>query len=195
MPRTVRWLLILAELALAVIAWAVGWWLDRPVLATLEFNAADRAWGFVAAVPPLCFVWVARRFNLPTTRGLIRLVDELIASLFRNWSLVELVAVSVAAGFGEELLFRALIQGGLSARWGIPAGLIAASILFGLVHYLSTAYAFYATLMGVYLGWLWIASGNLLVPVTTHAIYDFFLLVWMRRLAAGREVPIHEPLQ
>ena len=32
-----------------------------------------------------------------------------------------------------------------------------------------------------YLGWLWLASDNLLVPIVTHAAYDFAALVYLLR--------------
>jgi uncharacterized protein len=46
---------------------------------------------------------------------------------------IYLIAV-VGAPFFEELYFRGLVQGGLSARWGIAAGLIVQAMLFAFVH-------------------------------------------------------------
>lgn len=46
---------------------------------------------------------------------------------------VYLIAV-VGAPFFEELYFRGLVQGGLSARWGIAAGLVIQAVLFAFVH-------------------------------------------------------------
>ena len=36
-----------------------------------------------------------------------------------------------------------------------------------------------AGLIGLYLGWLWLAVGNLLVPIVVHALYDFVALMYL----------------
>ena len=50
-------------------------------------------------------------------------------------------AVTLATGIGEEVLFRGLIQEGLSGVLGGVGGLIAASLVFGLSHKVETAVA------------------------------------------------------
>ena len=64
-------------------------------------------------------------------------------------------------------------------------GLLAAAFLFGLLHLLTPVYGLMAALIGLYLGWLWMASGNLLVPITVHAAYDFIALVYLVRIRKG----------
>jgi membrane protease YdiL (CAAX protease family) len=56
------------------------------------------------------------------------------------------------------------------------------SVLFGIMHWISRAYAVFATILGFYLGWLWIASGNLLVPIVAHGLYDFVALVYVVKM-------------
>ena len=60
-----------------------------------------------------------------------------------------------------------------------------ASLVFGLAHSISWTYIVLATLIGFYFGWLFWISGNLLVPIATHAFYDFYALVYFVK-AAGR---------
>ena len=67
---------------------------------------------------------------------------------------------------------------GCLATWG---ALAAASVLFGVVHYVSTTYAVLATLMGAYLGVLWLVSENLVTPILVHALYDLVVLVYLLR--------------
>ena len=57
-----------------------------------------------------------------------------------------------------------------------PLALLLASLLFGLAHAITRTYVVLATVFGIYLGWLWTASGNLLVPIVAHALYDFVAL-------------------
>src|SRR5690554_5877719 len=63
-----------------------------------------------------------------------------------------LLALSVLAGVGEELLFRGAIQGWLLQHTGPWTAVIAASVLFGLVHYVSFTYFVMATGLGAVLG-------------------------------------------
>ena len=89
-----------------------------------------------------------------------------------------------SAGVSEEILFRGVIQPGLT-RW-MPAGtaLLITSVLFGLVHFASRSYALFATIMGCYLGMLFQLTGNLFAPMVTHATYDFVALIWVSRRVA-----------
>jgi hypothetical protein len=47
--------------------------------------------------------------------------------------------------------------------------------------FIGTPYAVIATLIGAYLGVLCFAAGNLLAPITTHAVYDFVAPVYFLR--------------
>src|SRR5262249_41277497 len=88
---------------------------------------------------------------------------------------------------GEEMLFRGVFQAVFS-RWTHPHAWIAialASILFGLLHAITITYALLATAMGVFLGWLWMLSDNLLTVVITHGLYDFLALVYLLRIHKG----------
>jgi len=60
------------------------------------------------------------------------------------------------------------------------------SLLFGLCHWISTAYVVMATAMGLLLGGLFLATGNLAAPMVAHALYDFLALLYLTRHA---EVP------
>ncbi len=120
------------------------------------------------------------------------MLDDLIVPMFQNCTWVELAAISLLAGLGEELLFRGVFQAAM-AQWtgdflphspaaamvGDWIALVAVAILFGLLHAVNVAYAVLATLMGLYLGWLWMATGNLAVPIVAHAVYDFLALVYI----------------
>jgi membrane protease YdiL (CAAX protease family) len=85
--------------------------------------------------------------------------------------------LGVAAGIGEEMLFRGVLQYELLDRIGnnvVAVGL--SSVIFGALHAVTPLYAGLATLASVYFGWLYLVSGNLVVPIVTHAVYDIFAL-------------------
>jgi membrane protease YdiL (CAAX protease family) len=124
------------------------------------------------------------RFPIGPLRGLREMTSEVILRMFGGASIAQLAAVAVAAGIGEELLFRGLVQAGVSRFFGVGVGVIAASVLFGVCHWLNTTYAVLAVLAGAYFGLWLVASGNILTPVVAHAAYDFLALVYLVRPAS-----------
>ena len=95
--------------------------------------------------------------------------------------MLELGFLAAVAGGCEEILFRGVIQGGMT-RW-LPEvwALVATSVLFGLVHFASRTYALFAGVMGLYLGGLFLVQGSLLAPIVAHSLYDFIALVYIAR--------------
>ena len=68
-------------------------------------------------------------------------------------------------------------------------GLVAGSLIFGVLHTVTRAYAVLATLMGLYLGGLLLVTDSLLVPMLVHAVYDavaFLILVRGWKARQGR---------
>jgi membrane protease YdiL (CAAX protease family) len=168
----------LLELSLAVFAIAIGVLVGISPLGTFAWEPSSFALGTAAAIP----LWMVFTATWSTEfRPLRRIRDDLeriLPLLFKGASVGDLALVSLAAGIGEEILFRGLLQSGLQTLTGPWTGLALASLCFGLAHPLSTAYVAIATLMGMYLGWIWQATGNLLAPIATHAAYDF-LVLWV----------------
>jgi membrane protease YdiL (CAAX protease family) len=119
--------------------------------------------------------------KIPFLKGIRELIESsFLITFIRNAPWWQFLIVSLAAGFGEELLFRFFLQEKL--------GLILSSLVFGLCHALSLSYFLIATLMGAYLGWLYEWSGQvILVPILAHGAYDFFALIMYRRFNAGSE--------
>ena len=98
---------------------------------------------------------------------------------FSECSVFQLALISALAGFGEEALFRGVIQRALSEWWNPWVGLVVASALFGLGHHMTSAYAILAGLLGLYLGLLLMVFDNLLVVMLVHSLYDFAALVYL----------------
>jgi membrane protease YdiL (CAAX protease family) len=182
-------LAIVLEGGLGVSAVLLAWWLELPLAGRLRWSLADFLLGLAAAGPMLAgaadCIWAPFR----PLRELMRVVDNLLVPLFRQCRPLELFVIAVFAGVGEEMLFRAVIQGSLASRLGPPHGVWIAlgltAVLFGAVHLITPAYGVLAGLMGLYLGWLWIVRGNLLVPVAAHAMYDFLALLYLAKSRSG----------
>ncbi len=102
-----------------------------------------------------------------------RSVLALLGSTFKpGLGLLVAISLGVAAGLGEEMLFRGVFQYALVERLGKVAAVGLSSVVFGLLHAVTPMYAFLATLASVYFGYLYIDTGNLAVPIVTHAVYD-----------------------
>ena len=184
---------VIFEAAIGLFAWGVGHFVEAPVERIVAWNVRDFGIGTIAALPALVSLLVAIRVPLPPLERLRELVKTHIVPLFRQCSLAELLLISIVAGVGEEMLFRGVIQHGLAERIGPPSGTIIgigiASLLFALAHALSGTYAILAGLISIYLGWLLVVTGNLLVPIAAHAAYDFLAFVYLLRVERPNVLP------
>lgn len=92
----------------------------------------------------------------------------------------------------EELLFRGVVQGLFRRAYGVVPGILAASLVFGLVHYLALgesgsqiAYVGIAMLSGLVLGSLYEYTENLTVPIAAHALWNVIVYVNLYLGATG----------
>lgn len=173
---------MLAEAALIAVAVGLGRWVGAPAFGHFRWDLGGLAWGIVATVPLLLALrWCLRTKWGPIAR-LVALVEERLGSFAAGAGLPELALLAVLAGVGEEALFRGVAQESLASRLPPWIALLGASVLFGVAHWITFTYAVLATIVGVYLGTLYAASGNLLAPIVTHALYDLAALSILARL-------------
>ncbi len=182
----------LFEASLALLAFILGWLLNQSLLKNLHWNFPAVRWGVVAVLPLLALLLACEHASWRPLRQVRRVLDELVAPMFSKCRWSELAAIALLAGVGEEMLFRGVLQAA-TANWtgdflphsptaaaiGDWLAIVAVAIVFGLLHAVSAGYAVLATLMGIYLGWLFLATGNLAVPIVTHGVYDFVALVYI----------------
>lgn len=90
--------------------------------------------------------------------------------VFRNQGVIHIFILAMMIALSEELLFRGVLQ--------THFGIIPASIIFSLIHfrYVSKPILFTITvLLSFFLGWLYLLTDNLLVPIFCHFTIDFVL--------------------
>lgn len=175
--------------AALVLGWLVGPWPHETLVGSKagvgELGRAA-AWGLIATVPLAVGLWWADRSRWAPLVQLGELVRCRLVPYFAPLSVWQLLLISLAAGLGEELLFRGWLQMAVVQWWpytgGREMGLITAALLFGICHWLSGTYAVLATLMGLYMGVLFIWSDHLLPPIITHGAYDFWALLYLTRI-------------
>jgi membrane protease YdiL (CAAX protease family) len=172
----------IAEGGILLVALGAGRLAGHSPLAQLRVDPSGIGWG-IAATLPLCLglAWCLRTRFAPVVR-LVRLVDERVRPLFEGCSLPELALVAALAGAGEEALFRGVLQPTLSDYLPGWMALAATAALFGLAHFLTREYAVVAGIVGLYLGLVFLLSGNLLVPMLAHGLYDLVALAVLARV-------------
>jgi membrane protease YdiL (CAAX protease family) len=86
--------------------------------------------------------------------------------------------LSVAAAIAEEALFRRLVYAQLR-RWGVPAAIVGAAVLFALVHVPAYGVAAFPVDLGAGLlfGWQRRAAGTWTVPAATHAAANLLVMI------------------
>jgi membrane protease YdiL (CAAX protease family) len=179
-------LAVLFEGGLAPLALLLGRLLGRPALAGFAWSGRDALAGALATLPMLALLGALVRWPVGPLARIKRFFDREVGPLLRSRPWHDLLLVSLAAGVGEEMLFRGVIQGVLGDWLGLWAGLAVASLVFGACHPITPAYAVIAAGLGAYLGAVWLLTGNLLAAIVAHGLYDFLaLLVLLRAVPDG----------
>ncbi|OHB99453.1 MAG: hypothetical protein A3G70_04195 [Planctomycetes bacterium RIFCSPLOWO2_12_FULL_39_13] len=127
-----------------------------------------------ALIPFAFFVFIISKKaeNIPLIGSLRKTLIIDVRGLFSQAKLLDLCLISIFAGVAEELLFRGVIQ--------VKFGIIAASVIFGLFHFITPAYCILAGIMGFYVGTLFHEYQSILIPIQLHLIYDLGALVYLR---------------
>lgn len=143
-------------------------------------NTNYLAWALPSALPLFLLMALIYLPVFQTTRK--RLVE--ILEIFAGMSILELASLCVLAGIGEEFFFRGFLQARLAGLTDPWMGLVLSSAIFGLLHWITPVYALFAAAAGFYLGWLFLFSGNLVLPAVAHGLYDFLALLFFLRIKA-----------
>ncbi|MCP4193635.1 MAG: CPBP family intramembrane metalloprotease [Planctomycetaceae bacterium] len=183
---------MVGEMLLAVISLLLGWLSGVNVVQPFlgRTLSVDLTVGFFATLPLLLGMLLVDRSHLALFKQLRDVINRMILPFLSGASVWMLALISLAAGIGEELLFRGLIQQGLAQGWSTQGGSaevgfvvawLVAGVLFGLAHAMTRGYFILAVLAGLYLGFLYWYFESLLIPITCHAFYDFFALLYLMR--------------
>src|SRR5262245_70154 len=148
------------EGGVGLFALALGWLLDRNPLDSFRWSRDDVLLGAAATAPLLITFTALLHWPVGPVARIERFMNEFFRPLFAPCTLLDLALISTLAGFGEETLFRGVLQGWLANYLGEWGGLLASNLLFGLMHPITFTYFVLAAGIGVYLGWLWLATEN-----------------------------------
>jgi len=165
------------EGALLLIAWGLGWAMNVSPFASARLALSDLVIGTAAGALLLVPMAAIARSGWPPFERLARVARLLATTLFARATVLDLALVSLLAGVAEEALFRGVVQAGLAPAIGVGPAIALGAALFGLAHLVTPTYAVVAAVIGLLFGVLLASTGNLMVPVTAHAVYDFLALI------------------
>ncbi|GIK74699.1 MAG: hypothetical protein BroJett021_36870 [Chloroflexota bacterium] len=175
-PVTIGFLWVQTALFVIIALIGVGWLTRRSLRQALERlnivkpSAREVAiavgWALVMVPTVMALEAVTRALGVGIDADVESLTEQLIGALFESpWGII---SIGLAAGIGEEALFRGAMQ--------LRFGLILTSLLFALVHSnygvsLATLVVF---LLGLMLGYLRIRY-NTSTAMIAHAVYNITL--------------------
>jgi len=149
-------------------------------------------YGLIGLLPLLLILLAFEYLNFNWLKTFRQQQVEFFASLGFRFTPFRVVLMSLGAGIGEELMFRGTLQSWLAqifaeqnwlaAPYPIMLAIIIPSILFGLLHSVNLIYIVIATVVSIYLGVLFVVSGNILAPIITHTIYDIIAIAYTQKL-------------
>ena len=120
---------------------------------------------------PLVFV----AHKLLGLQSLYEVVGQL-HELTRELTWLQILTLSLLAGFGEELLFRGFAQSWMASAIGPMFAIVFTSIIFALLHAMSLFYFLLALAFSIVFGLLLHITQSMSLVVTLHAVYDVIAL-------------------
>jgi membrane protease YdiL (CAAX protease family) len=189
-------LAVFFEFGLALISLVLGWLLGHLPLETFAWSSRAAGLGLLATLPLILMFVAILKWPIGPLARVKAFCDTEVVPLLNESGWSDLALISLSAGVGEEMLFRgvlqvsitAWLQSSIGAPWGLPCGVGIASLLFGACYPISVPYVVIAAILGLYLGAVWIMTGNLLTVMITHALYDFLALAYLLRLRPASDV-------
>lgn len=149
--------------------------------------------GFAIGLGMVLLVHGLEIFRFRWIEDASEIAEKHLQVLLRGCSFWHVIALSLSAGVGEELLFRGWLQGTLVRELevfgtgGIAFAILLASLMFGIVHPLSRGYVAVATVLGVILGVTAYWTQNIFTAIIGHAVYDAILMILFVRKMRYRE--------
>lgn len=175
------------------VAWLIGWG-GHPMGAAFAGGLPEISWGVAATLPLFAFLMWSVRTRCRPIADLRDFVHREVSPRFAATGWGGLLAIALLAGVAEEALFRGALLRVMTPTLGVGGAVVVTSVLFGLAHLVTPLYALLAGLIGLYLASVTWATGSLLAPAVTHALYDLVALLYVTRtqsqdLAAAEDLP------
>lgn len=174
---------VVVEGGLAVLAFVIGYFIHFSPVRTLKWSITDVIWGLTATIPMLVLYVFMDRSHAEPFRKIRNLVQFFVDTFLSRCSTLQVILICALAGIGEELFFRGILHDAIAYKIGGTTGLIIGILIsaffFGISHAATFTYCILAFFISLYFSWLLIFFDNILVPITTHAVYDYCVIHYL----------------
>lgn len=165
--------LAVTALILLVVAQTWGWLVELSWLTLWHWDGLALVYGLLLGLGLNGLGWLGYAL-WPSFR---EASDSYLTLVLKPLRPADLIWLGLLPGLSEELLFRGVAL--------TNVGLIASSVLFGLLHMLDLrywSYALWALVVGLLLGFTMMETGNLLIPVVAHVVNNWLAAgIWYGR--------------
>lgn len=170
--------LALGEAGLILLGLVWAWLRSVPISYRFDLDALAQGllWAGLFSLGNLGLYRLSKSWGRPAK--VHEFLEREVFPLFHHIGLGEVALLLVLVGWGEELLFRGVLQREIGL-WG-------ASVIFGIVHGPSRALwplTVWATLMGAALGVIYHMTENLFIAALAHALYDGVAVMYIKNQA------------
>ncbi|MBT8471198.1 MAG: CPBP family intramembrane metalloprotease [Marinicaulis sp.] len=177
---------ILGTTILAVIGLGLAHVAGVPIAPQIKLKIDDVLLGVIATLPLGIFLYWFSQTSIPSFAEFRESQIDFFSKIGFQFTPMRIVAMALAAGVGEEILFRGFLQSWINSFSPVVIAIIVSNIVFGLLHMRTVLYAVIAGLVGAYLGVVFAVTDNLLTPMVTHFAYDLLALEYTRNAIAAR---------
>lgn len=180
---------VVVEGGAALLAFALGYFFNVNPAESVNWSYWGLCYafaiGFLATFPMLMLYVIIYRVRWRAFRRIRRIIHFFTVHFLSHCTHFQVLLICVLAGIGEELLFRGLIQVGIS-QWiggnvGLCVGILVSAAIFGLVHCLTKTYTLITFLIGIYFSLLFSYTGNIMTVIVAHALYDYCVMIFVLR--------------
>lgn len=146
------------------------------------------AWmGRVALAMPSRWVKLLTWLAMPVCLGSVLVINQAYHLALKEylkvevkeefeWELVWILMIAVQPAIVEELFFRYLALGSMAQIMNIHSAIFITSVLFALAHIYAPLSLPIFFLAGLFLGYMRVGSGGLLLPMIAHFLHNFTIL-------------------
>lgn len=185
---------VLGQSLFIPVSLVIGALVKFPLLSVPFTGLSSSVVGGLYYTLPLCvFVLVTSALErfVPPLKRVAEATESTILALLGSKrrlliSIVFAASLGTVAGLGEELLFRGCIQQGLGMYVPNLAAVIITSVAFALGHAVTPLYALISFIASMYFGWVYLATGDLLIPIISHSLYDMLAVIATHWFVTGK---------
>ena len=173
-PEVLLSITLLANAALGAAALFAAWLSPVPLVDRLRLGRSNATWPALLAmsIGVLALAYVlgiaSQLIPVPRSRTLPE-IQKVISQTIGGAAFLAFFVIGLAPAIFEELLFRGYVQTRLRRRWGIVAGIVIASVLFGAMH-MDPLQSPLTAIIGLYLGYITERTGSIRPAMLCHAV-------------------------